>query len=159
VAFRLRSQQVVLPGDALELGPRRFLALTSAANAPIPGAAFAPTDDDLRALVQHLPTDTPTPEFIGVPKGDASIELPAASVQSTAIRPPAEVAELERVRTALLADPGLSKRRLAEMIFGRTYAGSYAAKLDSLLAQLGATTPETTTVFAASRPQEVVVAH
>ncbi len=159
VAFRLRSQQVVLPGDALELGPRRFLALTSAANAPIPGAAFAPTDEDLRALVQHLPADTPTPQFIGAPKGDVPIELPAVSVQPTAIRPPAEVAELERVRTALLAEPGLSKRRLAEMIFGRTYAGSYAAKLDSLLAQLGATTPETATVFAASRPQEVVVAH
>jgi hypothetical protein len=158
VAFRLRSQQVVMPGEALELGPRRFLALTSAANAPIPGAAFAPTDDDLRALVQHLPTDTPTPEFIAAPKGATPMELPPASVRPVAIKPPAAATDLDRVRAALQAEPGLSKRRLAEMVFGRTYAGSYAVKLDSLLAQLGATTTATTAVFAAAGAREVVVA-
>jgi hypothetical protein len=159
VAFRLRSQQVAVPGDALELGPRRFLALTSAHNAPVPGAAFAPTDDDLRALVHAMPATSPAPDFIAAPNDTARVELsPTAAGQPAGIRPPEEAANLERLRAALEADPGLSKRRMAELVFGKTYAGSYAAKLDYLLALLGAASPATTAVFAVSGQREVVVA-
>ena len=181
VAFRLRSQQVAVPGEALELGPRRFLALTSAQTAPLPGAAFAPSDDDLRSLARYATNVTPPPAFLTAPKEETLIELPAASVQPVAfvqpvalvqppafvqppapIQPPAEAAELERVRAALKAEPNISKRRLAEKVFDKPYAGAYAAKLDRLLARLGATTTTapapTAPIFAVSRLQEVVVA-
>ena len=151
VAFRLRSQQVAVPGEALELGPRRFLALTSVQSAPLPGAAFAPSDDDLRSLARYATNVTPPPTFITAPPDELAGEWPAAGR-------PGDNAELEQVRALLRAEPGLSKRRLAEKVFDKPYAGAYAAKLDRLLAQLGATTTTTATATALCAAKVVVVA-
>ncbi len=52
VAFRLRGGQAVIPGgDALDLSQRHFLALTSDGNAPLAGAAFDPSDEQLQEFV------------------------------------------------------------------------------------------------------------
>lgn len=79
IAFRLRSNQAMMPGGAaLDLGPRRFLALTSTGNAPVAGAAFSPSEDELRAFVEAIMPDAPLPfplTLAAEPESDAEARV------------------------------------------------------------------------------------
>ena len=107
VAFRLRTGQAIMPGgSALDLAPRRFLALTSAGNAPQPGAAFAPTDDDLvtfAASANHAPAE-PLPLLVSRPDPEP---------------------QADRIRA--LRAQGLSLNVIQDQLFGYRGGAAYAA--------------------------------
>ena len=133
IAFRLRSEQAIMPGGrALNLETRHFLALTSAGNAPIYGAAFSPTDEELTKFAQQI-ISTKSDRRITFLENDFAEIAPTPNSNSLA-------AEAQRI---LLDKPDMSKRQLCQRLFGKDYAGSYAHKLDTLLAEVAVNQKET----------------
>ena len=126
VAFRLRAgQSIMAGGTALDLPPRRFLALMSSQNEPLSGAAFAPSDDELTTFADSIsPSASPQP--------------PMFILQPDQVSTPAPVNQLtERVTAEVEANPTISKRKLCLAVLGKEYQGAHAGELDRALASGG----------------------
>jgi hypothetical protein len=133
IAFRLRNEQAIMPGGrALNLDARHFLALTSAGNAPIYGAAFSPTDEELTKFAQQI-TSTKNLRRITFLENEIA-EIPPTTQSNSLAK------EAQRI---LFDEPGISKRQLCQRLYGKDYAGSYAHKLDTLLAETAINQKET----------------
>lgn len=124
VAFRLRvGQSIMAGGTALDLPPRRFLALMSSQNEPLSGAAFAPSDDELTAFANSIaPATSPQPPmFI----------QPGHQVETFAAYPKIDFAE--RITEEICANPTISKRKLCLAVLGKEYQGAATGTLDRAL--------------------------
>jgi len=126
VAFRLRSgQSIMAGGTALDLPPRRFLALMSSQNEPLSGAAFAPSDDELATFANSIPPAT-------------SPQPPMFIMRPARVIAPAPVNQLaERVTAEVTDNPTISKRRLCLAVMGKEYQGAATGTLDRALAAGG----------------------